>query len=585
MAGLDAFIEKLREKVSIAELVGRDVRLQKRGKTHLGLCPFHNEKTPSFTVDESKGFYHCFGCGAHGDVFAYMMHRTHMPFMDAVKELANQVGMALPQTTTVAEPHTALYALSHKAMGWFTQQLERAVGEKARAYLVSRGVSTQSITHFNIGFAPDQNRGLFSYLLSQGFSERDIIQAGLAILPEDGRDPYDRFRGRLMFPILDAKGRVIAFGGRVLSSGGQPKYLNSPETPIFNKSHTLYGADRALVARGREAPWLVVEGYLDVILLHQYGYGGAVAPLGTALSEHHLEWLWKRGAEPILCFDGDDAGLHAAERALRRALPFINAEKRLRFALLPAGEDPASLLVQGGAEAFQRVLEQTSTLKDFLWQSLSRDFDPHGTPEDKLALKERIKDVCKLIADKDLRQLYWQALMVFYDAITRQRPSTPPHRGEVAVAPRAASRRVPAPKKNERGEKILLATLINHPTLVADVAEYLLGVQFSNKRFQDVAQHIVESGAQSTQALQEGLRQAGFTQELQFICDKHTLLMAPFVDEKSSTEEAREGWLSVWHRVVHQKQLAVDRKESRQDLKKGFTTQNWDRLKSLLTEK
>jgi DNA primase len=405
------FLDELRMRTTLSTLIGRQVKLQKAGREWKACCPFHREKTPSFTINDEKGFYHCFGCGAHGDAIRFLTEARGLPFMDAVKELADSAGMELPapdpQARQRAEQASGLHELVEAAARWFQEQLGGIEGSGARAYLQERGVSEATIARFGFGFAPDSRSKLKASL--NGFGVSNLIEAGLLVAPEadEGRhtrEPYDRFRGRLMIPIRDQRGRAIAFGGRILGDG-EPKYLNSPETPLFDKGRTLYNLDLAGPASRLTRRVIVVEGYMDVIALDQAGIGEAVAPLGTALTEGQLERLWKLAPSPILCFDGDAAGQKAAIRAALRALPHIGPGRSLSFVTLPAGQDPDDLLRARGRPALETLIGSAEPLVDRLWH-YEQDAEPRSTPEQKAGLRRRLLDHASAIQDPDVRDQY-----------------------------------------------------------------------------------------------------------------------------------------------------------------------------------
>ena len=371
MAFTPQFLDELRGRLTLSDYVGKRVRLQKKGREHLGLCPFHNEKTPSFTVNDSKAFYHCFGCGAHGSAIDWVMQMEGLSFPEAVERLAGDAGMAVPQSTPEEQARAkrakSLYDANEAACAWFQKQLYQGDGAAALDYLRGRGLTEETISRFRLGFAPERKNALGQALQADGFTEEMLIEAGLIARPDDGRAPYDRFRGRVIFPITDRRGRVIAFGGRIMEDReGIAKYLNSPETPLFHKGQTLYALALAREAAAKDAEVIVTEGYMDVIALHQAGFGGAVAPLGTAVTEAHIQALWRLAPEPVLCFDGDNAGQRAAHRAAERALPLLAPGRSLRFAILPAGEDPDSLLQAGGLAAMDTVLGAARPMVDVL---------------------------------------------------------------------------------------------------------------------------------------------------------------------------------------------------------------------------
>jgi DNA primase len=420
------WLDELRARTTLSTLIGRTTKVQKAGREYKACCPFHNEKTPSFTINDEKGFYHCFGCGAHGDAIRWMTDQRGLPFMEAVKELAQAAGMEVPaadpRAAQRAEAAKGLHDVMAAAQAFFEGELAGIEGAEARTYLDKRGMSAATRRTFGFGYSPD-SRGRLKAALKD-FGDPLLIEAGLLIDPDANependtrkkRDSYDRFRGRLMIPIRDARGRVIAFGGRILSSG-EPKYLNSPDTPLFDKGRTLYNLDRASPASRKADRVVVVEGYMDVIALDQAGFAEAVAPLGTALTEHQIERLWKMVEVPILCFDGDSAGQKAAIRAAMRALPLLRPGHSLAFATLPPGQDPDDLVKASGAPAFEAVLGTAEPLVERLW-SHECAVAPLDTPEQRAALKQRLSAITDAIAHPDVRAHYGHAFRERYDAL------------------------------------------------------------------------------------------------------------------------------------------------------------------------
>ncbi len=405
------WLDELRSRITLSTLIGRTVKITRAGREYKACCPFHNEKTPSFTINDEKGFYHCFGCGAHGDAIRWMTDQRGLPFMDAVKELADAAGMEVPapdpRAAQKAEAAKGLHDAMAAAQDWFEAQLGGIDGAEARAYLDKRGISEATRRAFGFGFAPD-SRGKLKAALKD-FPAGMLIEAGLVIQPDDrDREPYDRFRGRLMIPIRDARGRVIAFGGRIIGSG-EPKYLNSPDTPLFHKGRTLYNIDRALAAARKAGRVIVVEGYMDVIALAQAGIEECVAPLGTALTEHQIERLWKMADVPILCFDGDAAGQKAAGRAALRALPLLKPGISLSFVTLPGGMDPDDLVKAQGARGMETLLAAPVPLVERLWR-MERDAGAVDTPETRAGLQQRMAEHAAAIPDPLVRREYERAL-------------------------------------------------------------------------------------------------------------------------------------------------------------------------------
>jgi DNA primase len=414
-----AWLDELRARTTLSAIIAPTVKLTKAGREFKACCPFHNEKTPSFTVNDEKGFYHCFGCGAHGDAIRFLTEQRGLPFMDAVKELALKAGMDVPapdpQARERQERAAGLHDVMEAANRWFIEQLGGIEGGAARAYLKERAISEATRERFGFGFAPD-SRGKLKAALS-GFGVEKLVEAGLLIQPDEGKEPYDRFRGRLTYPIRDARGRVIAFSARIIGQG-EPKYLNSPDTPLFDKGRTLFNLDRAGPASRKAGRVLIVEGQMDVIALDQAGIGEVVAPLGTALTEHQLERLWRLEPAPIVCFDGDSAGQKAAIRAAMRALPQLGPERTLRFVALPGGQDPDDVVKNGGPGAMEALLAGAVPLDERLWQH-EVAAEPLTTPEARAGLKQRLIEHANAIGDPSLRQLYRDEWLQRFDALVR----------------------------------------------------------------------------------------------------------------------------------------------------------------------
>ncbi len=430
-----AFLDELRARVAVSTVVARRVKLSRAGREMKGCCPFHNEKSPSFFVNDDKGFYHCFGCGAHGDVIRFVVEQEGLGFIDAVKSLAAEAGLAVPEESPEARQRAqaaeGLHDVTGKAAAWFANQLRDTGGAVARDYLAKRTITDKTIADFGLGFSPDSRSRLRTALTSVG--DAKLVETGLLIAPEDGGDPYDRFRGRLMFPIRDPRGRVIGFGGRILGDG-QPKYLNSPDTPLFDKGRTLYNLDRAGPVARKSLRLIVVEGYMDVIGLAQAGFADAVAPLGTALTEAQLGLMWRIVPEPVLCFDGDAAGQRAGLRALHRALPLLEPGKSLRFATLPPGKDPDDLVRAGGPAAFDKVLAAAEPLIDRLWQSETEGVDT-STPERRAAVLASLDARAGEITDVTLQRFYRTELRDRFYALFRRPERTPWVKGGTPARP------------------------------------------------------------------------------------------------------------------------------------------------------
>ncbi|HLY56105.1 MAG TPA: DNA primase [Stellaceae bacterium] len=462
------FLDEIRARVGLAATIQRRTRLVKKGREWTGLCPFHNEKSPSFTVNEDKGFFHCFGCGAHGDVIGFVMQAENLGFVEAIERLAAEAGLEVPKPTPEARARAARDATLHDVMEaaclFFQSQLRSGGGASALSYLERRGLDAAAIERFRLGYAP-AGQGLLKQHLLREFPEALLEAAGLTARREGSDATFDYFRDRVMFPILDRGGRVIAFGGRVLGDA-KPKYLNSPETPVFHKGGVLYGLSWAREGVRQGAPIVVTEGYMDVIALHRAGFAGAVAPLGTALTEDQLGELWRLAPEPVLCFDGDAAGQRAAARAVERALPLLRSGRSLQFAVLPQGEDPDTLLVRFGPVRMREVLAQARPLAEFLW-SIELATKPVNTPERRADLSSRLMARAGQIADDTLQREYRSFFRTcLFERIGRSR------RGDRRARPGTPEIPPPGlpPTRRHREEQFVLV-LLKHPHLLDQLVE------------------------------------------------------------------------------------------------------------------
>ena len=405
------FLDELRARLPVSEVVGRRVKLRKQGREFIGLSPFNKEKSPSFTVNDQKGFFHDFSSGKHGDIFGFVMETEGVQFPEAVERLAQMAGVPLPKVSQEDEQRDArrktLHDVMELAAKYFEATLSGRAGAKARGYLADRGLDAATQVKFRLGYATNERFALKEHLGSHGIPVEDMVEAGLLVAGDDIPLPFDRFRDRVMFPITDLRGRVIAFGGRALEKDVPAKYLNSPETPLFHKGATLYNIATARQAAHDGAPVIAVEGYVDVIAMVTAGFAATVAPLGTALTEDQLALLWKMADEPVLCFDGDKAGLRAAYRAVELAMPRIKPGKSLKFALLPEGQDPDDLVRSAGRDAVAEVIGAARPLAAMLW---ARETEGHtfDTPERRAALEARVNEVTGAIADDSVRKYYRQ---------------------------------------------------------------------------------------------------------------------------------------------------------------------------------
>ena len=573
------FLDEIRDRVPLSDVIGRHVALKRRGREHVGLCPFHKEKTPSFTVNEDKGFYHCFGCGAHGDVIAFEMQQGGLPFPEAVERLAGLAGLAMPkpdpEAASRARETDRLIEVHEAAARWCITELFGPRGAGPLNYLKQRGLDEATLRAFRVGFAPE-GRGLMKAALEgAGFSEKEMLEAGLLVAVDPPSKPYERFRQRIVFPIADRRGRIIAFGGRIFGEAGDriAKYINSPETRLFSKGSVLYGfvAAKEMARRRREV--IVTEGYIDVLALHRAGMRNAVAPLGTALTENQIGELWRLAPEPVLCFDGDAAGARAALRAAERAVPLLSAGRSLRFATLPAGEDPASLLQASGADAVLQRLEQARPLADMLWEA-SLSERPADTPERRAALELRLEEIVRRIRDRGVQAHYRS------DFRSRLWDRT---RGKKAHQSAASPAAGPPPDPLKKCQQILVAVVLNHPDLYNEVAERFGSLTFPLPDLDRLRQAIIEAfGARpnlDSDSLSRHLEARGFSEALAPLrTSNFYAATGAFVRPEAPAERALDGWQETLHRL-HRSAREADLQAAERALAEDETEEAWQRLK------
>ena len=525
----DSFIEEVRERTDLLELVGRHVNLKKSGVNWSGLCPFHNEKTPSFSVRPDKGFFKCFGCGAGGDAYEFLMKIKGFGFGDAIEELAALSGLPLPEVrrdtpaqSRARQERRDLLDLVDSVRAWFQEQLAAPQGGGARAYLLQRGLKREIIERFQLGFAPPGRHNLLNRFGGGNAAAAVLDRAGLITRPADGGGYYDRFRNRIIFPIHDHQNRCVGFGGRLMDSEGRPKYLNSPETPLYHKSQVLYGLHQAQEAIQQEGWVLVVEGYMDLLALANHGIQAVVATLGTALTAEHLTKLWRRSKRVCFCFDGDQAGRKAAWRALEQVMNGLQADRHATFLFLPDGADPDDMVRREGAAGIRRRMEGALSLTAFLRQHLGEGLDL-GDPEGRAALIHRARPLLWQVADPLLRELYATTIGQPFDisaeqvlgtrpvppGLERGGPSGPeavpylsadfsPARG-AAVAPFGGPghgvRAQPAqPFQGRSFERALLALILKFPVLFQELEEELGKLELENPQLSRLLSELIELG-------------------------------------------------------------------------------------------
>jgi len=516
------FIDELRNRASLSQVVGRkvmwDSRKSNQGKGDMWApCPFHQEKTASFHVDDRKGFYYCFGCHAKGDLISFVQETENVGFMEAVEILAREAGMTMPardpKAQEKADRRTQLAGVMEQAVQHYRLQLRTGAAAEARDYLVGRGLSDEALARWEIGFAPDDRQGVFKHLTGKNVAQDLVVGAGLCAIPDDGGAPFDRFRGRIIFPIRDARGRAIALGGRAMDPNARAKYLNSPETELFDKGRSLFNHGPAREAAGKGQPLIVAEGYMDVIALAEAGFGATVAPLGTAITEDQLHLCWRISDEPIIALDGDTAGLRAAMQVIDLALPLLEAGKSLRFCLMPEGMDPDDLIRAQGAGAMQRLLDKSVPLVLLLWQreTEGKNFD---SPERKAALDRSLREAIKLIRDPSIRRHYGDEVNRLRRSLFDGKPFAQDQRRrftqwnkqpqsatvETKASALAASG---APFEEQLREAVILATLVNNPELVPKFIADLERLECFQREHDAVRLVLLESEGAAREKIEE----------------------------------------------------------------------------------
>jgi DNA primase len=599
-----SLLDEIRARLPVSQVVSRKVALKRAGREFKGLSPFKAEKTPSFTVNDQKGFYHCFATGEHGDIFTFLVKTEGLSFPEAVERLAQEAGVPMPQAgprdARAEDERARLYALLQAACAFFQQQLAGLPRDsEVWRYLKKRGV-IDAIAPFQLGYAPNSKSALREHLARAGYSTREMIAAGMLVAGDDIPVAYDRFRHRIMFPIGDLKGRVIAFGGRALDPAAPAKYLNSPETPLFHKGAVLYNAHRARAAAHDTSQLLVVEGYMDVIALTQAGFPQAVAPLGTALTEDQLKLLWRMTPEPILTFDGDAAGRRAAFRAVETALPHLQPGHSVRFAFLPDGSDPDDLVRQHGPAAMQDILDRRiRPLFDVLIERADHHGEAAATPEGRAALEMRLKALVARIADHavrtqyeaELRQTLWARNRKLVGEIAGIKGPRPAHlaahrrdntqadwrvreraseRRRLGAPPRATPAAAAANRSNELAgrsqplpprEALLLRALLNHPFLLKDYCEQVAALPLTSApllRLRDALLDLLATDIDlETAEIHHQLSKVGLANVVASLARALTHKSDKFAEPGTDAAEVEVGWR---HAVgLHERQLGLRR--------------------------
>lgn len=614
------FVDELKARVKLSDVIGRKLRLIRRGREFVALSPFSNEKSPSFTINDDKGFYHCFSSGKHGDAITFLMETESLRFQEAVAKLAGDLGMELPKASLRNDDESrarqsrraALYTVMQQAADFFAAQLAGAAGGAARAYLDRRQVPQNIRQAMGLGYAPPMRTALCDALSKSGVTPEQLVEAGLAIRPDSGGAIYDRFRDRIMFPITDNSDRVIAFGGRAMAADAQAKYLNSPETPLFHKGDVLYNlanARRALQApvkgKGRDT-LIVAEGYMDVIALTRAGIPNAVAPLGTALTEAQMTLLWRLTPEPILCFDGDGAGTRAMLRAVERALPLLAPGRSLRFVLLPEGLDPDDVVTRQGAAAMQAYLDAPVPLADILW-SAETGRTPLDTPERRAGLEQRLTALTAAIVDPAVRKHYQNdmrqrisdrfrppavaAKSAQFSALKTRWPQGggrpfPPLTGVGPASTELKRSHLAGYGGNTnpgtRRERIILLTILNHPVLLERHFEAFSELRLKDPALDRLRSVIIELAAASPELEKTGLRghliDRGFERLLNDIAGAGEQAGDWFCGAGAALADAETGWVQTVQRHRWEIDRPHDLIEAEQAFAEDFSVENERKL-------
>jgi len=566
----DRFLEEIKSRVRLSDVIGKTVKLKRQGREFVGLSPFTKERSPSFFVNDDKGFFHDFSSGKHGDLISFLQETERLTFMEAVERLANEAGMPMPapdpQAAEQEKKRQGLADWVELAAQWFEGELHRPSGKAARDYLLRRGLPETEWKRFRIGFSPASRTALKDYLIAKGARPAELIDAGLLIAPEEGgAAPYDRFRDRIIFPIADARGRIVSFGGRAMDPEARAKYLNGPETSLFSKGRLLYGlpeARKLLHAGGDDTALVVVEGYMDAIACQRAGVA-AVAPLGTALTEDQMEVLWRLHPEPTLCFDGDGAGMRAASRVIDRALPLLKPGKSFRFAIVTGGKDPDDVLREQGPTALKAQLAETTPFVDALFVR-ERDQEPLETPERKAGLKARLRERAASIADKDLAQAYREELLGRLDALFARPGPGGQGAPRAPFTPRARGRRgevlhfdaFPTPEGKAAARKLavsldpmaaaLAKAALEDPHRLDDHFEQLERSGFGDLALSELAREFIrlrlEADHLDSASLARHLRDRGFAGLLTDIDRAAAMAGAPFLKQDVTLAAARSQW-------------------------------------------
>jgi len=612
----DQFMDEIRARISVSTVVGRAVQWDRK-KSNAGrgdywaCCPFHHEKSPSFHADDRKGRYYCFGCKASGDIFRFLTDKHGTTFPEAVEQLAQEAGLEMPQQTPQdierQEKRASLYDVMKLAQNFFEDKLQMADGAAARGYLTDRHLSAAIQQQFQVGYAPSERYALKTFLAANNIPLDQMVAAGLVVSGEDIAVPYDRFRDRIMFPICDPRGQVIAFGGRAMNPDVPAKYLNSPETDLFHKSAVLYNLNNARQSAYDASAIIAVEGYMDVIALARAGLANAVAPLGTALTEQQMHMMWRIAPEPTLCFDGDSAGVNAAWRALDIALPLLKPGHSLRFALLPEDTDPDDLLNAEGPDALRDIIEAALPLSEILWQRALERND-RSTPERRAQFETDIENATDQIQDTKVRDHYRtslrQRMRDLWQKAPKGRPrssnrqsargypsarnkfapqwqqQTPPSRELLALT--RSSRNI---HNHERREQQIIHLILNHPVLLDEVAETFAELDFFSSDLDRLRKEIIDVAALNEGldkgALKDHLSKRGLGDLLERTDQQAQRLKSWFTQADAATHDAMTGFRHMI--ALHRKTVTLERdlKEAERAFAESPTEENLTNLNDI----
>ncbi len=621
------FLDEIRNRIPVSDIVGRRVKLARKGRESTGLCPFHNEKTPSFTVNDDKSFYHCFGCGAHGDIIKFVMETEGLSFPETVERLAGQAGLTMPEYSPEDRKRTdqrkSLYDVMEMAAKYFEAQLVSQAGSEGLGYFTRRGLARDTVKKFRLGYSPQGRTALKDSLMSrEGITEDMLVEAGLLIRPEDDAGTalpsYDRFRGRVIFPITDRQGRVVAFGGRALSENAKAKYLNSPETPLFHKGRLLYNLSGARKSSYDQGRVLVAEGYMDVIVMAQAGFTNAVAPLGTAVTEEQIAELWRLAPEPLMCFDGDKAGIRASYKVAERALPLLKAGHSLRFVHLPEGEDPDSFISGQGAKAFRELLDQGQPLVDTLWEMKTRNVAA-DTPEQRAGLEQSLSETLSEIRNKTIRGYYDKAFQerlskllgpafVADHSLENLAQNQAYKKNHTEYSHKAYPGKYKA-KRSEAGmgikklkdtailktektagikrERLLILTVLNHPWMLKKNHEEFATADFESGELDKLRCEIIDVSLRESnlerKSLYRHLFEMGYGRALEVIFEQGEFKAEWFAWPNAAPEDVEQGWFHVVNRYRRVSDLEKDLKAAEMELAENMTEEVYARFLALKT--